>query len=119
MKPAVLQSEFHPNYLQKDVRKLCHTHGIHFQSYSTLGQSRLLSGDQFQSLGHRHQKTIAQVLLRWAIQKNISVIPKSSNKKHIFENFNVFDFKLSEKVVEEIDSTCSNIKYAWDPIIIE
>jgi len=114
--PAVLQSEFHPDYLSLDVRNYCHDNNIHFQAYSSLGQGRLINDDRFQSLAAKYDKTIPQLLLRWGLQHNCSVLPKSVDCKHICENFDINSFVISDDDMDIIEAKGKHEKYAWDPV---
>nr|XP_002124922.3 uncharacterized protein LOC100179582 [Ciona intestinalis] len=113
--PAVLQNEFHPDYVDYDVIKFCKDNGIHFQSYSSLGQARLVDDPRFIEIAEKYRKTVAQVLLKWSLQHGCSVIPKSTQKSHIEENAKIFDFEISDEDLEIIGKVGTNTKYAWDP----
>jgi len=86
-------------------------HGVLYMSYSPLcgpcdppANMELITGDLVTSIGKRHNKTGAQVSLRWLVQQGIPIIPKSSNPKHIAENFDVFDFKLSDAEMKRLSA---------------
>lgn len=116
IKPMVLQSEFHPDFQQTDgVLELCKRNNIHLQSYSTLGGNKLVDDERFTKLATKHEKTIPQIILRWAIQRQCSVIPKSCKTERIYENSQIFDFELSDTDIEIINNCSKDVKYAWDP----
>lgn len=115
IKPAVLQSELHPDHLQEDLLDKCQSNAIHFQAYSSLGSGVLACDGRFSSVAAKYQKTVPQVLLRWAIEKNCSVIPKSTNKNHIIANSKIFDFSLSTDDIKVIQDMTAYEKYCWDP----
>lgn len=115
VKPAVLQSELHPDHLQEDLLALCRSNAIHFQAYSSLGSGMLVCDERFSSVAAKYGKSVAQVLLRWAIDKNCSVIPKSTNKDHIKCNSQIFDFSLTTTDVKAIEGVTAKEKYCWDP----
>jgi len=112
VKPAVLQSWFDPFHQARNLVNFCKKNDIHFQAYSSLGtqwQARGWSrnpvfGDTtLQQIANTHNKTVAQVVIRWVLQQGISVIPRSNSRDHIFANLNVFDFSLSEEDMTKID----------------
>ncbi len=99
--PAVNQIELHPGFGQQELRN----NGIAIESWSPLGQGGdLLSDSTIKSIADAHEKTSAQVILRWHLQHGLIVIPKSVNDARIQENFNVFDFTLSDTDMRSIDA---------------
>lgn len=112
--PAVLQSEFHPDYQQNNVLELCRQKNIHFTSYSTLGQGQLIGDPRFGVFAEKYGKTPEQVLLRWALQRECSIIPKSCKSERIVINSNIFDFELSEDDMNAINNLDRGVKYAWN-----
>jgi diketogulonate reductase-like aldo/keto reductase len=102
--PAVNQIEFHPGYWQPDVTAYCQQKGIVVESWSPLAQGRILENSDLQKIADRHQKSIAQVCLRWVTQHEVVVIPKSSNPKRLDLNKDIFDFTLSEAEMDAIDA---------------
>jgi diketogulonate reductase-like aldo/keto reductase len=114
--PAVNQIEFHP-YLygdQKALLEFCKQHNIVFEAYSPLARG-LVDNDLLIKIGQKYSKTSSQVMLSWAIQKGTVPLPRSSNPQHINENFDVFDFKLSEDDIKNIDGLSSGRRQSWDP----
>jgi len=107
---AANQLEYHPWVpdTHRDTVQWCHEHGIAVTAYGSMGSnglaSQLLMQDALKDIGGRHGKTAGQVLLRWAIQKNVSVIPGTSNPKHMAENLRLFDFELSPGEMAALDS---------------
>ncbi|XP_065561733.1 9,11-endoperoxide prostaglandin H2 reductase-like isoform X2 [Artemia franciscana] len=116
--PHVLQVEYHPHYIQEDLRSFCKEHGIHLQAYSSLGttvcNSPLLSDPVVLEISEKYNKTPAQILLKWAIQQEIGVLPKSQNPDHIKENM-MLDFIMEDKDMKSLSSLGIRTKYAWDP----
>ncbi|KAI5096754.1 hypothetical protein C0J45_13648 [Silurus meridionalis] len=94
--PAVLQMECHPKLVQKQLRDICKEAGIHFQAYSSLGKGALLKDPEVKDVAESCGRTPAQVLLRWAVQQDISVLPRSSQPLLVQQNSKIFDFELSE-----------------------
>lgn len=94
--PAVNQVETHPFSQKTDMQKALKSQGIQLESWAPFaqGKNNLFNNELLKTLSEKYNKSIAQVVLRWLIQKEIVVIPKSANEKRIIENFNVFDFEL-------------------------
>ncbi len=115
--PAVNQIELHPyNYLsRKDTLDLCRDKSIVVEAYSPLTKGRRLRDPRLRRIAEAYGKTPAQVLLRWGIQHEFVVIPKSSHPDRIRENADIFDFSLSTEHMEELDSFDEALATAWDP----
>ncbi|KAJ8255073.1 hypothetical protein GJAV_G00200630 [Gymnothorax javanicus] len=113
--PAVLQVEFHPRLTQRELRAFCREAGICFQAYSSLGTGALLSDPVVLGVAARCGRTPAQVLLRWAVQQGMPVLPKSSQPERIKENGQVFDFQLSEEDMGKLSDLDCGEKFCWDP----
>ncbi|MEZ0067068.1 2,5-diketo-D-gluconate reductase A [Streptacidiphilus sp. MAP12-20] len=93
--PAVNQVELHPYFTQQELRALHAAHGMATEAWSPLGQGRgLLEDESLVSIGAKHGKTAAQVVLRWHLQLGNIVIPKSVTPERIRQNIEVFDFTL-------------------------
>ncbi len=92
--PAVNQIELHPGFSQAALREAHARHGVLTESWSPLGQGRLLEEPVLRRLAEKHGKTAAQVILRWHVQLGLLVIPKSVNPQRIAQNLDVFDFEL-------------------------
>lgn len=117
--PAVLQIEYHPHLVQTDLITYCKKKGIHFQAYSSLGTStaenRLTSDKNVGDIAKSVGKTVAQTLLKWAVQQNIGVLPKSTNPDHMRENIDIFDFTLSDDDMIILNSLDKQCHYCWNP----
>lgn len=94
--PAVDQIETHPHFQQDEVRHYLQGRGIHHQSYSPLGSGTVLDDAIIASIAETYERSPAQVILRWHLQRESIVIPKSVTPARIRENFDVFDFSLSD-----------------------
>jgi 2,5-diketo-D-gluconate reductase A len=92
--PAVNQIELHPDFQQLELQTFHSRHGILTQSWSPLGQGKLLTDTTVQKIAAKHGKTAAQTIIRWHLDSGLLVIPKSVHANRITENFAVFDFKL-------------------------
>jgi diketogulonate reductase-like aldo/keto reductase len=102
--PAVNQIELHPFQYPREVVNFCRDHGIQVESYSPLGQGENLSHPALTGAADRHGRTPAQVVLRWHVQHGFIPIPRSTNRDHIAENFQVWDFELTQEEMEELDA---------------
>jgi len=97
------QVEYHPFKSQSEILEFCIENGIILTAYSPLGQGRVIGSEVLEGVGEQYGKTEAQVALRWLIQQEMVVaIPKASSKTHIEQNFDVFDFELSDEEMERI-----------------
>jgi len=100
--PVVNQVELHPAFQQRDKRDFHREHDIKIESYSPLGSGRSLDDKTVAAIGEKHGKSIAQVILRWHLQEGLIVIPKSTHKERIVENFDVFGFELDADDLDKI-----------------
>lgn len=112
---AVNQVEFHPLLYQKELLDFCNEHDIQLVAYSPLARGEVLSHPILKEISQEHTKTSAQVVLRWLLQKDIVVIPKSSSEDHLRKNLDVHDFSLSKEEVERIDSMDKNKRLVNPP----
>jgi diketogulonate reductase-like aldo/keto reductase len=117
IKPAVNQIELSPfNYLSREETvQFCRKNDIHIQSYSPLTKGLRLTDPRLNRIADSYYRSPAQILLRWAIQEGIAVIPKSSRFEHIIENSRIFDFSLSEKDMQLLSSMNENLATGWNP----
>ena len=113
VKPSVLQTEVHPYYQEKELKKFLSHENIKIQAWYPLGHgdSKLLNEPYFTQLAQKYGKTNVQIILRWHIQDGNIVIPGSKNNDHIKDNFDVFDFKLTENEMSEISALDCNKRY--------
>lgn len=104
--PASNQVERHPYFTNKRVIEYNKEHGILTEAWSPFGReiNDLLENETLASLAEKHQKSVAQIILRWNYQENVLVIPKASSNKHQRANLDIFDFTLSEEEMKSIDS---------------
>ena len=104
IKPVLNQIECHPYFSQNEVKQFCAKHDIFVEAWGPLEQGGdVLKDPVVQKIAETHGKSPAQTVLRWHLQNNTIVIPKSVTPSRIEENFNVFDFELSRSEVEEIN----------------
>ncbi|WP_336781661.1 aldo/keto reductase [Paenibacillus illinoisensis] len=102
--PAVNQVETHPFYHQTESATFMKEQGVQHQSWAPFaeGLNNMFGNEVLTSIAAKHSKSVAQVVLRWLVQRGIVVIPKSVKKERIVENFNIFDFELSTEDIEQI-----------------
>ncbi|KAK3214258.1 hypothetical protein GRF29_28g2522865 [Pseudopithomyces chartarum] len=123
--PAVLQIEHHPYFTQENLVKLAKERGIAITAYSSFGPASfiecdmkvasdtkpLLQHDLVTGIAEKHGKTAAQVLLRWATQRGLAVIPKSNDPKRLAQNLDVVNFELGEDEIQKISDLNINLKF--------
>jgi len=100
--PVVNQIELHPRFQQRDKRDFMARHNVKIESWSPLGSGRMLDDAKVGAIAKRHGKSVAQTIIRWHLQDGLIVIPKSTHKERIEENFDVFDFELDSADLETI-----------------
>jgi len=113
--PAVNQVEFSPFLYQKDLLDFCRSCGIQLEAYSPLTRGKKLNHPTIASLASEYGKTPAQIMIRWPLQHDVVVIPKSADQQRIYENADVFDFEISSKDLALLDSLNENFRVCWDP----
>ncbi len=102
--PSVLQVECHPYYQQNELKKRIEKYGTVIESWYPIGHGdkNLINEPLFTKLGQKYGKTNVQIILRWHIQEGTIVFPRSTNPVHIKENFEIFDFELTEDEMNEV-----------------
>ena len=103
IKPMVNQIEFHPGMLQKEIVEFCKKHNILVESWAPFSNGQVLNNPVLKEIADKYEKTVAQLTLRWIIQKGIVPLPKSVTPERIKSNLEVFDFEISAQDVEKID----------------
>lgn len=124
IKPMVNQIETHPLNQQIEAHKWLEKYGVIHEAWAPFGEGR---GDMFnntilRAIGEKYNKSVAQVILRWQLQRGIVVIPKSTHKERMAENLNVFDFALSDTDMQSIaalDTKTSAFFSHQDPAMVE
>ena len=104
IKPAVNQIEFHPGYWQPETTQYCKEKGIVLQAWSPLARGRIFGNEILIEIANRHHKTVSQIALRWIVQQGVIPIPKAASKERMNENFDIFDFALSDEEMELINN---------------
>lgn len=124
IKPMVNQVETHPHNQQKTAHEWMKKYGVVHEAWAPFGEGRggLFTDPVLTKIGAKYGKTAAQVILRWHLQRGIVVIPKSTHKERMAENFNVFDFTLSDedmKAIAALDKEQSSFFSHTDPDTVE
>lgn len=114
-KPMVNQIELHPQLTQEPLRAFCAEQEIAVTSWSPLARGRLLEEPVLSEIAAGHNKTIAQVIIRWHLQQDLIVIPKSVTPARIVENADVYDFSLKAEEVQAIDSLNEDWRTGTNP----
>ncbi|MDQ5870229.1 MAG: aldo/keto reductase, partial [Thermoproteota archaeon] len=102
--PSVNQVEFHPFLYQEGLLQFCKNNSIQLEAYSPLTRGNKLNHPALKDLAKKYDKTSAQILIRWSLQHDLVVIPKSINENRIKENSHVFDFQLQEEDMKLLNS---------------
>lgn len=113
--PAVNQYELHPFGQQQDITDACAEHGIVTEAYCPLVRAKRFDDETLQRVAQQTGKTVAQVLVRWSLQRGFVVLPKSKHKARIVENASVFDFELDDAQMKAITELEDGFRIAWDP----
>ncbi len=102
--PMVNQMEFHPYFVQQDLIDFCTKNTIQYEAWSPFMQGKVFGLNICKELAEKYNKSVAQVILRWNLQKGVVTIPKSVHKNRIVANAAIFDFELSKEDVAYLDS---------------
>jgi len=115
--PVINQIELHPLFQQKELQEYNRENNIITQPWSPLGNGNagLLDNEELKKIASAYHKTVAQVILRWHLQEGFCVIPKSVTPSRIAENFNVFDFELTEADMNTVRSLDTGKRLFFDP----
>ena len=113
VKPTILQTEVHPYFQERELKDFLQKEGIVIQAWYPLGHGdkALLEETTFTKLAKKYGKSNAQIILRWHIQAGNVVIPGSKNPAHIRDNFDLFDFFLSEEEMADIEALNQDKRY--------
>jgi len=115
IKPMVNQIELHPYLSQVELRNFCKTNGIVITAWSPLGRGKVLQDETIKAIGEKYGKSIAQTIIRWHLQSDHIVIPKSVTPNRIEENANVFDFELTAEDMATINELNRNERFGSHP----
>jgi diketogulonate reductase-like aldo/keto reductase len=113
--PMVNQVELSPFLSQRDLIDICRRHKIAVEAYSPLTQGQKLDDERLLRVARKHRKTAAQVLIRWALEHDLIVLPKTVRRERLQENADVFDFALDGQDMAILDGLDEGLRVAWDP----
>lgn len=124
IKPMINQMEIHIFNQQKQLKEYAEKYDIQLEAWAPFGEGRgnTFENEEVKEIGEKYGKTNAQVMLRWNMQRGIVVIPKSTHYERMVENFNIFDFELTEKEMDqiaELDTATSSFFSHQDPAMVE
>jgi len=122
--PAVDQIETHPFHQQSETQKFLQENNVQIESWGPFaeGKNNIFHNELLFSIGKKYNKSIAQVILRWLTQRGIVAIPKSVRRERMEENFNIFDFELSEEdmgTIETLDTKTTSFFDHRDPAMVK
>lgn len=113
--PAVNQVELHPRFIQKELHDFCTAHQIQIEAWAPLMKGRLQDNELLQGIAAQYGKSVSQVILRWELQNQIVIIPKSVTASRIKENSEIFDFELTDAEVQAISGLDAGERIGSDP----
>ncbi|WP_108425179.1 aldo/keto reductase [Flagellimonas amoyensis] len=113
--PMVNQMELHPYLVQQGLIDFCNAKGIQYEAWSPLMQGNIFALDIMKKMAAKYNKTIAQVALRWDLQKGVVTIPKSSKKERITSNADIFDFELTNEDIQALDKLDRGKRFGPNP----
>ena len=113
--PMVNQVEFHPKLVQQDLLNFCKGHKIIYEAWSPLMRGEVFDIHEMKEIANKYDKSIAQIVLRWNIQKGVVTIPKTVRQERIIENAKLFDFSLSQEDMKKIDNLDTHSRIGPDP----
>ena len=115
IKPVVNQVELHVFLQQPELVEYCQENNIILEAYSPLVHGNKLDNVTLTDLAKKYNKTSAQIMLRWCVQKGFVVLPKSVTLSRIEENFEVFNFEINDSDMTKLASLNNNYRTCWDP----
>ena len=115
IKPMINQIEIHPYLVQKELIEYLNKEQIAIEAWSPLARGRVVEEPLLINIGQKYQKSSSQVTLRWHVQKDLIVIPKSVNPLRIAENMQIFDFELTDTEMQQIDSLNEDFRTGPNP----
>lgn len=124
IKPMINQMEVHIFNQQKQLKEYADKYNVQLEAWAPFGEGRgnIFGNEVIKAIGDKYGKTTAQVMLRWHIQRGVVVIPKSTHYERMVENFNVFDFELTDEemdIIAKLDTATSSFFSHQDPAMVE
>lgn len=114
--PAVNQVETHPFHQQIETQKFLKDNGVQMEAWGPFaeGMNGIFTNEVLAAIGAKHNKTVAQVILRWLTQRGVVAIPKSARKERMIENISIFDFKLTDEDMQRIQTLDTKKSLVFD-----
>jgi len=116
--PQVNQVELHVFLQQPELLEYCAAHDIAVEAYSPLAHAKEMDNEIIQKIAKKHNKTYAQIMLRWCVENGLIVLPKSVTPERIKQNIDVFDFSLDEDDMRHLKDLDSNLRTCWNPTLV-
>ena len=116
--PAVNQVELHVFLQQPELIKYCDQHKIAVEAYSPLAHAKDMDDPVITAIAKKHGKTYAQIMLRWCVEKDLIVLPKSVTPERVKQDIELFDFGLDKDDMQQIAKLDRNLRTAWSPVHI-
>lgn len=116
--PSVNQVEMHIFLQQHELKEYCDQKGIVIEAYSPLAHAKDMDNDTILQLATKYHKSYAQVMLSWAQQQGVVIIPKSASPNRIAENIDIFDFKLNSNDLRLLSQQNRNLRTCWNPELV-
>ena len=116
--PAVNQVELHVFLQQPELIKYCTDNNIKIEAYSPLAHGKEMNNKVIEEIAKKYNKTYSQIMLRFLIEKDLILIPKSIHENRIKENVEIFDFKLGKDDMDKLESLNKNLRTCWDPTLV-
>ena len=113
--PVVNQVEFSLFLYQKELQDYCEANRIYIKAYTPLTRGKKLNNPNLVKIAKKYGKTLAQILIKWALQVNTIVLPKSVHSARIKENADIFDFEISEDDIKYMETLNENYRITWYP----
>lgn len=114
--PVINQFELHLFLQQPKLVKYCQANNIQVEAYSPLAHQQNMTNPVVHEIAKKHDKSYAQIMLRWLVQHSFVVIPKSATPSRIKENIDIFDFELDEADMTKLESVDKNLRTCWSPV---
>lgn len=113
--PVINQVELHVYLQQPELLEYCRQQNIVVEAYSPLAHGKSPDNTVIQAIANKHHKTVAQIMLRWCLQQNTVVLPKSKTPSRLLENINIFDFLLDSEDMNQLSALDAGLRTCWDP----
>lgn len=114
--PAINQVELHVFLQQPELVQYCRDHDVAVEAYSPLAHAKAMDNEVIANIAAKHNKSYAQIMLRWCIEQGFVVLPKSVTPKRVQENIDIFDFKLDEEDMKTLQKQDQDMRTCWSPV---